>query len=198
MKKRIKDIAEIQVGLYAKSSPGANAVYLQVSSFDSDRRLSENLKPTVIIEGKKCHSLLREGDLLFVAKGSYNFCTIYHAGEYPAVASTSFLVLRIKFLELVLPEYVCWYINLHSTLKLLATDAAKGTAIPSISKADLEELELPIPSLECQERILKISQLQAREACILKQLQVKRQQVLEYKLKSIIANEHQDYTRRHQ
>ena len=195
MIKRIKDIAEIQVGLYAKSSPGANTVYLQVSSFGTDRMLVDNLKPTVIIEGKKSNSLLKENDLLFVAKGNYNFCTIYHAGKYPAVASTSFLVLRIKSNEFVLPEYVCWYINLQSTLKLLATDAAKGTAIPSISNSDLEELEFPVPSLECQEKILKIAQLQAREECILKQLQTKRQQVLEYKLKSIITNERQDYTR---
>lgn len=186
---KIRDIAEIQVGLYAKSSPGSNAIYLQVSSFGADRKLVENLKPTVVIEGKKSNSILKEGDLLFVAKGNYNFCTVYHREEYPAVASTSFLILRIKSKGIVLPEYVCWYINLQSTLKLLATDAAKGTAIPSISKGDLEELEIPIPSVECQEKIIGIAKLQIREEHIQKQLQTKRQQVLEYKLKSIITNE---------
>ncbi len=188
MKRKIKEIADIQVGVYAQTTTVANAIYIQVGNYSSDRVLPEDIKPSVEIEGRRQNFFLNRGDLLFAAKGSNNFCAVFQALDCPAVASSSFLTLRIKDKSTVLPEYVCWYINLDATLKYLRSEA-KGTDIPSISKATLEELEIPVPPVETQQTISKIARLQADAQKLQSRIMAKRQQLIEYKLKKTIENE---------
>ncbi len=88
----------------------------------------------------------------------------------------------------MLPEYVCWYINLDTTLKYLRSEA-KGTGIPSISKATLEELEIPVPSVERQKMIAEVARLQAEAQRLKSKIMAKCQQLIEYKLKKAIENE---------
>ncbi len=188
MRRKIKDIADVQVGVYAQTTAVANAIYIQVGNYSSDRELSEDIKPSVEIEGRRQNFFLNKGDLLFAAKGNNNFCAVFQALNCPAVASSSFLTLRIKDKSAVLPEYVCWYINLDTTLKYLRSEA-KGTGIPSISKATLEELEIPVPSVERQKMIAEVARLQAEAQRLQSRIMVKHQQLIEYKLKKAIENE---------
>lgn len=188
MKRKIKDIADVQVGVYAQTTADAKAIYIQVGHYSSDRELPKDIKPSVEIEGRRQNLFLNKGDLLFAAKGSNNFCAIFHALDYPAVASSSFLTLRIKDRINVLPEYICWYINLDTTLKYLRSEA-KGTGIPSISKATLEELEIPVPSIERQRTIAEVARLQAETQRLQSKIMAKCQQLIEYKLKKAIENE---------
>lgn len=188
MKPRIKNIADVQVGVYAQTSEAANAIYIQVGNYSADRELSDGMKPSVEIEGRRQSLFLSTGNLLFAAKGSNNFCVVFRESDCPAVASSSFLILRIKDKSMVLPEYVCWYINLDATLKYLQSEA-KGTGIPSISKATLEELEIPVPSVETQWTIVEIARLQSDAQKLQSRIMAKRKQLIEYKLKKAIENE---------
>ena len=178
----------MQVGVYAQASDAANAIYIQVGNYSSDRELLENIKPSVEIEGRRQSMFLNSGDLLFAAKGSNNFCAVFKELDCPAVASSSFLTVRIKDRNAVLPEYVCWYINLDATLKYLQSEA-KGTGIPSISKATLEELEIHVPSMEKQRTIAEIARLQVEAQRLQSRIMAKRRQLIEYKLKKAIENE---------
>ncbi len=188
MKQRIKNVANVQVGVYAQASEIANTIYIQVGDYSSDRELSDGIKPSIEIEGRRQGLFLNTGNLLFAAKGSNNFCAIFRELYCPAVASSSFLTLRIKDKSAVLPEYLCWYINLDTTLKYLQSEAM-GTGIPSISKATLEELEIPIPPIEKQRTIAEIVRLQVETQRLQKEITAKRQQLIEYKLKNAIENE---------
>ncbi len=188
MKRKIKEIADVQVGVYAHATADANAIYIQVGNYSSDRELPKDIKPSVAIEGRRQNLFLNKGDLLFAAKGSNNFCAVFQALNCPAVASSSFLTLRIRDRNNLLPEYVCWYINLDTTLKYLRSEA-KGTGIPSISKATLEELEIPVPSVERQKMIAEVARLQAEAQRLKSKIMAKCQQLIEYKLKKAIENE---------
>lgn len=181
-------MAEVQVGIYAQVSDKANAVYMQVGHYTSEKGLAEDIRPSVEIEGRRRNQFLASGDLLFAAKGSNNFCVVFQEQAYPAVASSSFLIVRIRASDVVLPEYVCWYINLDETLKYLRSEA-KGTGIPSISKATLENLEISIPPVGVQRTVVEVARLQACAQRLQKKIMAKRQQIIEYKLKKIIENE---------
>lgn len=178
----------MQVGVYAQASDAANAIYIQVGNYSLDKELSDGIKPSVEIEGRRRNLFLATGDLLFAAKGSNNFCAIFRELYCPAVASSSFLTLRIREKGVVLPEYLCWYINLDTTLKYLQSEA-KGTGIPSISKATLEELEIPVPPIEKQRTIAEIVRLQAETQQLQRKIIAKHRQLIEYKLKNAIENE---------
>ncbi|MCS2900563.1 restriction endonuclease subunit S [Bacteroides thetaiotaomicron] len=146
-----------------------------------------NKNQVFLLDDSNNKYFLKEGDLLFSAKGANNFCTIFHTQKYNAVASSSFLIIRIRDKKRILPDYLCWFFNRQTTLQYL-TSNAKGTSIPSISKSTVEELNIPILPVDKQEKIIAIAKLQKTEERLYKKIIRKREQLTEYKLKNIISN----------
>ncbi len=184
---KLKDISEIQTGIYAKASPSPNSMYLQVNDFDSEGVIFENTKTSVSTNAKNHNHYLNVGDLLFAAKGTKNFCTVFTGHHEKCIASSSFLVIRVTKNDIVEPEYINWFLNLPSTLTLLSSNAV-GTSIPSITKAMLEDIEIPLPLITTQKKIVEIAKLQKRERQLREAISVKRRQIMDYELKNIIQN----------
>lgn len=166
MKKIIKEITNVQTGLFAKPSGSGELVYLQSKHFDEYGQLHSTLHPDLIAEGIAEKHLLKDGDVLFAAKGTKNFAAVFENHNEPAVASTSFFVIRLTD-QKVLPHYLAWFLNNPTTQTVLKGHAI-GTSIPSISKQVLENLEITVPTIETQQIILQINQLR-NKAKVLKQ-----------------------------
>lgn len=173
MKSTIKDIATLQTGLFAKPLAKGEVVYLQAKHFDEQGNLSATLHPDLSMEDFSQKHLLRAGDVLFAAKGTKNFAAVYEEHNLPAVASTSFFVIRL-FHSKVLPEYLVWFLNNQSTQVSLKAQAM-GTSIPSISKQVLENLEIPIPDIKTQMAIVEISKLRNKEKALKQKIEVLRE-----------------------
>ncbi|MCB0539458.1 MAG: restriction endonuclease subunit S [Bacteroidetes bacterium] len=182
MKTLIKDITNIQTGLFAKPAGIGELVYLQSKHFDEYGQLHSVLHPDLPAEGISEKHLLKDGDVLFAAKGTKNFAAVFENHNEPSVASTSFFVIRPTSNK-VLPKFLAWFLNNHSTQTLLKGQAI-GTSIPSISKQVLENLEITIPSIETQLAILQITQLRNRE----KSLKLKIEMLREKQIQQQIIN----------
>lgn len=180
MKLLIKDITQIQTGLFAKPSGMGELVYLQSKHFDEYGQLNAVLHPDLIADGISEKHLLKEGDVLFAAKGTKNFAAVFENHNKPAVASTSFFVLRIK-VNNIIPSYIMWFLNHPNTQEILK-DNARGTAIPSIRKNVLEELEISIPSLEKQQIVIKLHELARKENEIRNTLILHRKQLIQQQI----------------
>ena len=176
---KLQDIATILTGVFAKTSPNPNALYLQQSDFDSRGELRDTAQPTIATDNPK--HLLAAGDLLLASKGNNNICVIIPEIEQKCVASPSFLVIRLHDKSAILPEFVAWYLNLPTIQNTLAAQA-RGTSIMSISKAALGELVIPIPPIDKQKKYIELSKLQKREQELYKAIAEKRKQLLEYKM----------------
>lgn len=183
---KIKDIAEIQSGIYLKVAPNPNVYYLQVNDFDNEGNVLQTTKPTVVADAKNSKHFLKSGDLLFAAKGSKNFCAIIQR-EYEgnSIASSSFLVLRVNANNTVLPEFLRWYLNLSANLQKLSVSAV-GTSMPSITKAMLEDVDINIPPSDIQRKIVEVAELQKQENQLYERIALKRKKLIEYTLKHII------------
>ena len=182
MKTLIKDITNIQTGLFAKPAGIGELVYLQSKHFDEYGQLHSVLHPDLPAEGISEKHLLKDGDVLFAAKGTKNFAAVFENHNEPSVASTSFFVIRPTSNK-VLPKFLAWFLNNHTTQTLLKGQAI-GTSIPSISKHVLENLEITIPSIETQQAILQITQLRNRE----KSLKLKIEMLREKQIQQQIIN----------
>ena len=176
---KLNNIATIQTGVFAKTTPNPNALYLQQSDFDGNGELRNTTQPTIIVANQK--HLLTAGDLLLASKGNNNMCVIVPEIEQKCVASPSFLVIRLHDKSAILPEFVAWYLNLPTVQNTLAAQA-RGTSIMSISKATLGELEIPIPPIDRQRKYIELATLQKREVALYKIISEKRTQLLEYKM----------------
>lgn len=172
MKTTLKHIASIQTGVFAKPVPDGDVIYLQAKHFDEAGQISVELHPDLMADTIPERHLLRQGDVLFAAKGTKNFAAVYNLEE-PAVASTSFFVIRLEneFRHRILPEFLVWLMN-HPVAQAYLKGQAMGSSIVSISKGVLEELEISIPNIATQEIILKISNLRNKEIRLKQQLEV--------------------------
>lgn len=161
MRRRLTDIAKLQTGLFAKPGAAGEVVYLQVRHFDENGMLRTELYPDLKDSKVTEKHLLQEGDVLFAAKGTKNFAAVYESHTLPATASTSFFVIRLNDTT-VLPAYLAWYLN-HPFISKKLKEQAIGSATPSISKAVLDQLEIPVPPVQKQKLIIKLQQLTRRE-----------------------------------
>lgn len=183
MKVTLKHIANIQTGIFAKTVLDGDVVYLQSKHFDEYGELHTVLRPDLKADHVTGKHLLRDGDVLFAAKGTKNFAAWYKSKNPTSVASTSFFVIRVRdnFSNKILPEFLVWFIN-HPSAQNFLKGRAKGTSIVSISKSVLEELEISIPDILTQKAILKISQLRNSEKNLKQKIETLREKQIQQQI----------------
>jgi len=77
----------------------------------------------------------------------------------------------------VLPEYLNWYIS-QSDAQIFLTSRAGGTAQKMIGKETIEDMEIPLPTLEKQKHIIELASLVAKEKELLQTIAEKRGQFI--------------------
>ncbi|MCF8201486.1 MAG: restriction endonuclease subunit S [Crocinitomicaceae bacterium] len=184
MKSKIQDIATLQTGLFAKPLAKGEVVYLQSKHFDDQGNLLTTLHPDLLKENISEKHFLRAGDILFAAKGTKNFAAVYEEHNPPAVASTSFFVIRL-FDSKINPEYLTWFLNNSNTQAILKSQAI-GTSIPSISKQVLENFEISIPIIEMQNAILQITKLRNKEKYLKQKIETIREKQIQQQILNAI------------
>ncbi|MCK6609927.1 MAG: restriction endonuclease subunit S [Bacteroidia bacterium] len=177
MKNRLADFAHIQTGLFAKPVANGDLVYLQSKHFDEYGQLHAVLHPDLHAKGISEKHLLKDGDVLFAAKGTKNFAAVFENHNEPSVASTSFFVIRPNDNNM-LPQFLAWFLNNHTTQTLLKGQAI-GTSIPSISKQVLENLEIPVPGIATQRAIVQISKLRNKENALKQKIETLREKQIQ-------------------
>ena len=187
MKKALKHIASIQTGALLKTVSAGEIVYLQAKHFDENGMLNQLLHPDLNSAEISEKHLLREDDVLFAAKGAKNFAACYDNKNQPAVASTSFFVIRIQgnLKDKILPQFLSWAINHPVSQKYLKANAI-GSSIASISKVVLAELEISIPDLQTQKAILKIAELRNREKKLKQEIEMLKEKQILHQIINVI------------
>lgn len=180
LKIKIQNIATLQTGLFAKPLANGEVVYLQSKHFDDQGNLLAILHPDLLLEDISEKHMLCAGDVLFAAKGTKNFATVFENHNEPSVASTSFFVIRPTDKKL-LPQYLSWVLN-SPTTQILLKGQAIGTSIPSISKQVLENLEIAIPSIDTQKAILQITKLRNKEKSLKQKIETLREKQIQQQI----------------
>jgi len=120
---------------------------------------------------------LQKEDILFIAKGANNFAVVYDLDLKAAVASSAFFVIRINK-SIANPYFVAWYINQRKVQQYLTENMA-GTYIPNINIDTVKNIKISMPSIEEQNKIVKLNQLMLKEQYLVNTTQVKRKKLLE-------------------
>lgn len=177
---KLEKLTEIRTGFFTKPEANGKVVCYHAKHFDESGKLTTTPYPDIALQSVSEKHLLQNGDVLFAAKGDKNFATVINIAQYAAVASTSFFVIHLTT-DAVLPEYLAWFLNHHTTQAFLKSKA-RGTAIASIRKSDLVELEMPVPSLDKQRHILQIAELATKEIKLRNEVQQLRTQLIDQQI----------------
>lgn len=167
--RRLMQIAEVISGVFIKSSPTGDIIYLQAK--DILMTSLENTASHIDYTPKLDYYMLKKGDILFAGKGSTYLCEVFDL-DIPAVPSTTLYTIRLRS-DIVSPQYLRWYLNHPKVVaKILTSRVGSGT--PMIHKPTLENLEIIIPEKDVQQRIVELSELQKKEESLLKSIAEKR------------------------
>lgn len=185
----VKNIVSIRSGVFLKSDIAPDTVYLQAKHFTEDGELAALPFPEISMCGRLEKHQMETGDVLFVAKGYHNFAALYPPEAGLAVASSTFLILKIRgeCRNLLLPEYLVAILN-HPSSQERIKARATGSNPPSVTKSELEEIEIPIPSIEKQHTFVQLQRLLRKEIQIKQQLEQLNEKLLQQKLLKAITN----------
>jgi len=173
--KKLGQIADIQFGLHQSSQIKGEVKYLLVRHFD------ENLRPTLFeeshlnMDARVQKALLAPGDLLFAGKGYRQFAWTYEEAFGPTVASSVFYIIRPDP-TILLPQYLTILLNtekMRHTFRLIGL----GVATPSIPKAELKEIKIPILPLAEQQRIVELAELHHQQIILTKRILQKKKDI---------------------
>ena len=159
--KSLGEICTFEYGYTDTATSDGEARYIRITDINSDGTISdENAKYINITDDNKKY-LLNKDDVLVARIGAtYGKTTIFDGEEQSIFAS---YLIRLRFNEMVLPKYYFYYAQSDSYWKQ-AKDLVTGAGQPQFNANTIKLIQLPIPSLEEQQRI--ISQIEAEKALI--------------------------------
>ena len=168
-------------------SPEGTTAVIQMKDIDEANQVRIEQAFRVDLDDVREQHLLKPGDLVFKSRGVTNAAAIVKRDVGPAVLAAPMLLIRPN--KSVLPAYLYWYINLPTTQAALAAQA-EGTSVRMISKARLENLDVPIPSLQKQQVITAVAQLAEREQWLMARVSKERRRLTDGILMRHATNQH--------
>lgn len=156
-KKTIKDVCELILGYTFRKELQKNengqTVVLQARNILESLKIYPSNLLRVEFGNSKTNALVKNNDVVLSSRGSFK-ASVAKIGSETVVAAASVYLLRLKTSE-ILPEYLCIYLNSERIQKKLG-GLTTGVVISALLKSDLETLEVVIPSLENQQKIVDI------------------------------------------
>lgn len=154
--KTIKEIAKINPENINKDYNRKYIMYLDTANITSGK-IDEIVKIDISNAPSRAKRIVREKDIIYSTVRP-NLC---HYGILRNVidnmiVSTGFSVIRCDNTKII-PEYLYAYLTLpYITEKLHAIAETSTSAYPSIKPSDLENLIVPVPDIDVQNKIARI------------------------------------------
>jgi len=188
MKARLSEIVEIKSGYLFKSRI-INDRYgqirvIQLKDVDDNGIIHIDKLFNVSGENIKGVNFLKKGDVVFKSKNARHTAAVFNDDSNNTIVTVHFFLLRLKT-DQILPAYLAWYINQKPAQRYFKTKAG-GTRIPIVTKKILEELEVSIPSLPTQEKIVAVNNLFIKEKKLLTELKEKSEILVNTSLLNVI------------
>lgn len=179
MLRKLKDIAEIQLGYQARAkmrpAPTGSHHVIQIKNVGRDGVVDYPGLLRISPEREPERYEVRNGDVLLISRGSRLRSALIITPPFPTMAVSFFYILRPDS-ELVDPAYLTWAIN-QSDVQAQIHRSTMGTGIPHIRRKPVEDLEINVPPLAIQHRILRVEELLKRERELTARLLQKRREL---------------------
>ncbi|MBN1547830.1 MAG: restriction endonuclease subunit S, partial [Syntrophaceae bacterium] len=121
--------------------------------------------------------ILKSGDVIFMARGARNFSVILKVIPNPVLAAACFFIIRVAN-ENVLPDYLCWYLNQIPVERYLIQHSGRGVHMPVVRRSVLENIDVPVPAIEIQKKVVELNALVREEKALLNDLAEKRNELI--------------------
>lgn len=187
-------IAEIRHGFqFRKKIEGTTSGAIRVIQMANivDNRKIDFCSLFFVDEVIKPDHFLQKDDILFCARGSNNYAIIIDEDIAPTVAVSQFHIIKVDNRKIV-PAYLAWYFAQGEALLYLKSNTLMST-VPLINKKTLEDMPIPLPSLDLQKVISEIYTLHQKENELIELITSKKTRLINTILqKTLSSREHFD------
>lgn len=166
---RLADACTIHTGYTARGrlEPAAigGVLAIQLRDISPEGLVDPDRLTRVHLDGLADRYFVRTGDVVFRSRGERNTASALDERlQEPALAVLPLMVLRPRR-DVVTPEYLAWAINQPPAQRHFDS-AARGTNIRMIPRSSLDDLELEVPDIETQKKIVAVDTLAERERAL--------------------------------
>jgi restriction endonuclease S subunit len=165
LKSILSDLVEIQVGYQSRESiqedPKGSHQLIQARDFDKNHQIQWGCLSRFNPNSLSIRYQVNHGDTLFLAKGQEHFAYFIDRDLEPTLAANTFYILR-NHNEQILPAYLAWWLNQKPAQTYFLRQRG-GSSIPFVPVSTLSKLEISLPTLELQTKILSLDRLRKKE-----------------------------------
>ena len=192
---RLADLCDIHSGYTARSKleplQKGGVPAIQLSDVGGEDAFSPNTLARYDIGNVTEHHLVRGGEVIFRPRGPHGIAiTIPEDVPEPAVVILPLIIIRPDR-NRVLPEFVAWAINQPRAQHKLSLEA-QGSIIRTIPMRALEQLDIAVPDMPTQRRIVALDALMRREKQLLRRLAERRERLFSTILETAVRNANQE------
>lgn len=105
--------------------------------------------------------ILRPGDVLFPNRGTRTTALAFPGSEAPTLVGSQFFILRPDP-NCILPDFLSWFLR-SETAHQFFDERRRGSYVQIIQRPDLAEINVPVPSMERQAKIVETAVLAQQE-----------------------------------
>ncbi len=178
---KLHEVAEIKTGITFRNrlldNLDGEVEVIQMRDVNSDLSISSRLV-RIGTEQIKAKHFLQPGQLILLAKGKYTKACQISPSEKKRVISSAFFSIRVKPAVKVLPAYLQWFLNLPQSESYFRSNAS-GTSMFSLPMSVLKNLDIAVPQLAVQEKIVHLIQDREQEKATLSALEEKKDAYLQ-------------------
>lgn len=187
MQTPLHKLADIRTGHTFRGSiaesPTGNVRVMQIKDIKACTSVNEKSLPLIKWATDKAPKALQTGDIVMPARGEHYNAAIYKATQSnnrPVIATNQLFILRAHMNDnanSVTNEYLCWYLNQTLSQHYFKTHRS-GTSIPMLNKYSLAALQIQLPPLEIQHKIVAMNAIWQQEKQLTEKLLDNREQML--------------------
>jgi hypothetical protein len=179
-RRQLKVLGEVRGGQAARPNPASQDLSrawkgLQAGNLDSDGSVAWSTLRWVVPAGDAERSVIREGDVLVPLRSARVSSLVARDVPPGIIAVGHWAMITTK--PDVLPEYLAWYLAHPATQRELAGRMV-GSSLPFVPLSAMRELEIEVPALETQQRIVRVQTLHRQQTDLEQQLTEARSQYI--------------------
>lgn len=191
MQVKLGQIADIRTGYTIRESlskiSSGEKLLVQMRDFEAvDQDVADKVQ-TTNMKVRSSDWMLQEKDLLVKARGTDFIPVVVKKSFCGAVFTHPLLRIRVDR-KFAIPEFIAWILSLKDIQTQLLRLTA-GTALQMLKLDNLKGLELSLPSLAHQQKVMDLVQLMEREQKLLNRIKMKRKQLVSFSIEKLLLED---------
>ena len=185
--KHIKDIALVIAGYSFRSALkpnlGGSMAVIQTKDIVDSLYIISNSLTKINSSQYQTKAIIQKNDIVISSRGNFR-ANVIQDSTNRMIAASSVYILRLQDKN-ILPEYLAIYLNSINGQKKIK-EKVTGSVIKTILRKDLENLKIPIPSRDIQNKIIKIYKNNQTQQRLLTQKKILINQIVESSISNFL------------